>query len=161
MSSKNEVNVVEQIKTLNAEPLTDIKIAEPEQNKEEISETEPDNLSNSNNSKKIDTSNQVVTWFSACGRCSFFLTGYQIENGSYELEAATSNGNSGWLNLTWNPSMCKLVCKSYGSRLDIDCYHFDGSCPECHREFVYDASDENGQLGRFRIELKPRSGRKD
>ncbi len=104
--------------------------------------------------------NQVVAWFAACARCSFFLAAYRLDRGVDALTAAAEKSRAGWLVLDWDQSMCKLVRKSYGSQLDLDCYHYDGSCPECRRQFVYHTNDgENSTPGRFRIELKPRTGR--
>jgi hypothetical protein len=102
---------------------------------------------------------QVIAWFAACARCSFFLAGYWLEQGANELAAATESSRAGWLTLNWNQSICKLLRKSYGGRVDMDCYHYDGSCPECHRQFVYHVSVENDSTGRFRIELRPGAGR--
>lgn len=102
---------------------------------------------------------EVIAWFAACARCSFFLAGYRFACGIEELESAVSGSKAGWLALNWSQSMCQLVRKSYGSAVDMDCFHLDGSCPECHRQFVYHAGENGDQAGRFRIEVRPQSGR--
>jgi hypothetical protein len=101
----------------------------------------------------------MVAWFAACARCSYFLAGYRVEYGLEGLETVAVDSKAGWLSLSWSQSMCKLVRKSYGNRMDLDCYHYDGSCPECHRQFTYHADDNGDVPARFRIELRPRSGR--
>ncbi len=102
---------------------------------------------------------EVIAWFAACARCSFFLAGYRLACGNEELENAASCSKAGWLALNWSQSMCQLVRKSYGSSVDMDCFHLDGSCPECHRQFVYHAGENGDQPGRLRIEVRPQSGR--
>lgn len=101
----------------------------------------------------------MTAWFSACARCSFFLAGYKLVHGDEPLQAAVENGRPRWLTLEWNQGLCELVQKSFGSRVDIDCYHYNGTCPECRRRFVYTAADEGKQSGQFRIELNPRPHR--
>ena len=86
---------------------------------------------------------RVTSWFAACGRCSFFLAGYSIAGGEGALETAVAYRGKQWLYLTWTHAVANLVHKSYGSRVDIHCYHYEGRCQECHRRFVYDAADKH------------------
>jgi len=101
---------------------------------------------------------EVVAKFSACARCCYFLAGYRVVCGVEDLEAAVENSKSGWLELTWNHAMRELVQKSFGSRVDVDFFHYEGSCPECRRHFICD-SGEGQQPGTFRVVIVPRPRR--
>lgn len=92
--------------------------------------------------------------FVACGRCSFFLSGYRVIHGLDNLEAAVENQSGKWLGLDWNQETRRLVQKSYGGRLDVELYHYDSRCPECQRRFIYRAATEEGEPASFQIELK-------
>ena len=98
---------------------------------------------------------QVIAWFAACGRCSYFLAGYRLIADEEALETAVANQSKKWLALPWSHAMAELIHKTYGSRIDISCYHFEGQCPECHRRFTYQSAEEEGGPAAFRIELKP------
>jgi hypothetical protein len=78
----------------------------------------------------------VMEEFVACGRCSFFLAGYRVLHGTEALEQAAQDSDDQWLTLKWDSETRRLVQSSYGSRLDIDFYYFDGRCPECQRRYV-------------------------
>ena len=116
--------------------------------------------SRSKRAKKDVSAQDIVTWFAACGRCSFFLAGYRLLDEVDSLETAVTGSESGWLSLTWNQEMCHLLNKSYGCRVDIECFYLDGTCPECHRHFVFRAADEDNDIPDFRIESVPRSNRR-
>ena len=88
--------------------------------------------------------------FAACGRCCYFLGSYVSAHGEGELETALQNGNSGWLNLTWDQHTRNLVHKAFGVRLDVDYYHYEGCCVFCCRQFVYEAGEEEAV---FRVQL--------
>lgn len=98
---------------------------------------------------------QIVSWFAACGRCSFFLAGYGLICDEDVLETAVANRGKKWLTVPWSYDLAKLVHKSYGSRIDISCYYFEGQCVECHRRFTYQGTENEDELATFRIELKP------
>lgn len=98
---------------------------------------------------------QVVSWFAACGRCSFFLAGYRLICDEDALETAVANRSKKWLTVPWSHDMAELVHKTYGSRIDISCYHFEGQCMECHRRFTYQGTENEDEPAAFRIELKP------
>lgn len=83
----------------------------------------------------------VIADFVACGRCSFFLTGYRVLHGKDQLQHAVETSADRWLALKWNHETRQLVQRSYGSRLDIDFYYYDGRCPECQRRFVIGAEE--------------------
>lgn len=74
--------------------------------------------------------------FFACGRCSFFLAGYRVLHGTEAIEQAAEASSDQWLTLKWDHETRRLVQASYGSRLDIDFFYFDGRCPECQRRYV-------------------------
>lgn len=98
---------------------------------------------------------QVISWFAACGRCSFFLAGYRLICDEDALETAVANRSKKWLTVPWSHDMAELVHKTYGSRIDISCYHFEGQCMECHRRFTYQGAENEDEPVAFRIELKP------
>lgn len=98
--------------------------------------------------------NEVIGDFVACGRCSFFLSGYRVIHGVDNLETAAENRSGKWLHLDWNQETRNLVQKSYGGRLDVELYHYDSRCPECRRRFIYQAATEEGEQESFQIELK-------
>ena len=81
------------------------------------------------------TQNEVTASFVACGRCSFFLTGYRLLHSDFE--ASVKESSDGWLSLSWNRATGDLVLKSYGGQIDLDLYYFEGICPDCKRRYVY------------------------
>lgn len=88
----------------------------------------------------------VIADFIACGRCSFFLTGYRVLHGKDKLKEAAEASENQWLALSWDHETRQLVQSSYGSRLDVDFYYYDGRCPECQRRFVIGAGElPNGE----------------
>ena len=108
--------------------------------------------------KKQQTSpalRQIVSWFAACGRCSFYLAGYRLICDEDALETAVANRGKKWLTVPWTYDLAKLIHKTYGSRIDITCYHFEGQCMECHRRFTYQGAEKEDKPATFRIELKP------
>ena len=99
---------------------------------------------------------KVAARFAACGRCSFFLAGYKALVGEEALEMAVSQRGHHWLRLPWNQSATDLLHKSYGRRVEADCFHYEGICRECRRHFIYEAPDAADEPPQFRIELKQR-----
>lgn len=83
--------------------------------------------------------------FVACGRCSFFLAGYRVIHGKDQLEQAIEASDDEWLTLRWDHNTRQLVQSSYGSRLDIEFYYFDGRCPECQRRFVISGGEGSAE----------------
>ena len=83
--------------------------------------------------------------FIACGRCSFFLAGYRVIHGADELKQAAEASDDEWLTLSWDHETRRLVQSSYGSRLDIEFYYYDGRCPECQRRFVIGAGEDGAE----------------
>lgn len=106
--------------------------------------------------KNQPTLQQVTARFAACGRCSYLWAGYRVIRGSEELETAVAESKSGWLELVWDMEMPELIHKSYGVRLDISYYHYEGCCQECRRHFIYQAAKNETGDDTFRIEISPR-----
>ncbi|MAT96149.1 MAG: hypothetical protein CL608_03315 [Anaerolineaceae bacterium] len=102
------------------------------------------------------TLQQVTDRFAACGRCSYFWAGYRVIFGEDALATAVAQSEAGWLELEWNLEMPELVHKSYGVRLDILHFHYEGCCQECRRTFVYQAAEDEEETDEFRIEISPR-----
>lgn len=112
--------------------------------------------SNRSSRKNQPALRSVTARFAACGRCSYFWAGYRVLFGLEELETAVSNSKSGWMELIWNEQMPELVHKSYGVRLDITHFHYEGCCKECRRHFIYQAAEDEADADAFRIEISPR-----
>ncbi len=106
--------------------------------------------------KRQPTLQQVKDLFAACGRCSYFWAGYRVIFGEEALDTAVANSQSSWLDLEWNLEMPELVVKSYGVRLDITHYHYEGCCLECRRPFVYQAAEDEEEAAAFHIAITPR-----
>lgn len=165
MSAKNEVIVVESTEVDELEGMVEpvpIKIEAELVETAGSDESQPGNRKEKRQRQPTRDNfhpNQVVDWFSACARCSFFLAGYQVEYGVDGLEEAARGSYDGWLHLEWGQGIRSLIDKSYASRLDIDCYHFDGVCPECQRRFTFVTNADQEPVKQLRIELKTRTGR--
>ena len=84
----------------------------------------------------------VIADFIACGRCSFFLAGYRVIHGIEALRRAAEQSDDEWLQLAWDRQTQRLVQDSYGSRLDVSFYYYDGRCPECQRRYVISPEDD-------------------
>lgn len=106
--------------------------------------------------KTQPTLRQVTDRFAACGRCSYFWAGYRVLFGEEGLETAVNQSESGWLDLNWNLQMPDLVHKTYGVRLDVAHFHYEGCCDECRRHFVFEAAKNEDLEDRFHIEISPR-----
>ncbi|MBK8988889.1 MAG: hypothetical protein IPM39_22930 [Chloroflexi bacterium] len=98
----------------------------------------------------------VVSYFSPCGRCGYFLAGYWAANGRADLITAVERAKSGWLSLTWNLAVRQLVLNSYAIRIEENDFHYEGCCSECRRHFIFRASRSPNHPHTFRIEMKPR-----
>lgn len=96
--------------------------------------------------------NKSLTRFTSCGRCSLFLAAYRLNHDDADLLAAVNAVDGGWLTLPWDPSMRELINKSYGCPIDVEAYHFESWCPECHGSFVY-SEPEAGQPYTLRIKM--------
>ncbi|VAW40559.1 hypothetical protein MNBD_CHLOROFLEXI01-2383, partial [hydrothermal vent metagenome] len=106
-------------------------------------------------SGKQPTLKQVTARFAGCGRCSYFWVGYRVIHGVAELETAVAYSQSGWLDLEWDAKMPELIYKTYGSRMDISHFHYEGVCQECRRRFVYKTAVNEDGVDELRIEISP------
>lgn len=68
-------------------------------------------------------------------------------HGSDSLEQAAEESSEQWLALAWDHETRRLVQSSYGSRLDIEFYYYDGRCPECQRRFVIGSGEDVAEPG--------------
>ena len=96
--------------------------------------------------------NAALIRFSACGRCSMFLAAYRLHYDDSVLQTAVKNIEGGWLALPWDPAIRELINKSYGCRIDVESFHFESFCPECHGLFVYSEPD-SGQPQRLLLKM--------
>lgn len=133
--------------TIIAEAVDDIEVFQ--------SDEEPEQSNKRKKWRPSPAMRQVVSWFAACGRCSFFLAGYGLICDEDVLETAVANRSKKWLTIPWSHDLAQLIHKTYGSRIDITCYHFEGQCKECHRRFMYQGTENEDESATFRIELKP------
>ena len=85
--------------------------------------------------------NDALIRFTSCGRCSLFLAAYRLNYDDADLQTAVNNIDGGWLALPWDPNIRELIIKSYGCRIDVEGYHFESCCPECHTPFVFSEPD--------------------
>lgn len=99
---------------------------------------------------------QVVGHFAACGRCSYFLSGYRVIHGVENLGTAVNESKAGWLTLSWNHPMRDLLSKSFGIQLTVDYYHYDGCCPECGRHYTYQAGEKPIEAATLRVQIRNR-----
>jgi len=106
--------------------------------------------------KDVAQYNQTVSHFAACGRCSYFLAGYRVIHGVENLETAVFNNKAGWLSLSWNHEMRKLLTKSYGIELYADIYLFDGCCSECGRHYTFHAGDTPEDAATLLVQMNNR-----
>lgn len=86
---------------------------------------------------------EVVARFAVCGRCSFFLTEYRLSYRPEAFATAVANIEQDWLTLEWDIRLRQMVSDAYGSRFDIETFHYEGCCPECRRTFVYRGETED------------------
>jgi hypothetical protein len=118
---------------------------------------EPEQKSNGPKLEKKEVDRRLgllVTDFSACGRCSYFLTGYRVVHGEAGMETAVTSQKGKWLKLAWNHPMRELITKSYGVPLDVDFYHYDSCCRECGRRITLKTKEKKDQLIKdLRIEI--------
>jgi hypothetical protein len=103
--------------------------------------------------KRAASREAIEQAFVSCPRCSFFLAQYRLLHQDFEKSAANNHGN--WLLLTWSDSVAKLLQKSYGIEFDSTIYHYEGTCRECQRNFVFQAATPRRKQPAFRIEIKP------
>ena len=96
--------------------------------------------------------NDALIRFTSCGRCSLFIAAYRLNYDDADLQTAVNNIDGGWLTLPWDPDIRELIIKSYGCHIDVEGYHFESCCPECHTPFVY-SEPNTGQPYTLRIKM--------
>lgn len=100
--------------------------------------------------KRAAPNRSIHKQFAACGRCSFFWAGYKLIDES--LDESTLQPDHGWLTLKWDHAVRELIYKSYGNRVDLDYYYYEGCCSVCQRPFIYKGgSDESEALLRVHL----------
>ena len=132
---------------LNEDDLAQVKGAQAELEEKAVA---PKKQRSRKNAVQFD---QVVSYFAACGRCSYFLAGYRVIHGMEDLETAVDNSRSGWLSLSWNHAMRELLTTSFGVPFNVEYLHYDGCCPECSRHYTYQAGDTPEEASTFRIQI--------
>ncbi len=85
---------------------------------------------------------EALARFTCCGRCSLFLAAYRLRHDDLILQAAVQGIKDGWLTLPTDLSTCELISKCYGCQIDVEAFHFESCCPECHEPFVYSETAE-------------------
>ncbi len=81
--------------------------------------------------------NEALIRFTSCGLCSLFLAAYRLNHDDSVMQTAVNNIVGGWLTLPSDLTSRGLINKCYGCRIDVEAYHFESCCPECHKLFVY------------------------
>lgn len=75
--------------------------------------------------------------FQACGRCSYFVAGCQIQLGREAVRTAIEQGPKDWLTLEWAEGLRHLTHDFYIANDDVFYFYYDGTCPECRRRYTY------------------------
>jgi hypothetical protein len=73
-----------------------------------------------------------------------------------DFDAAAEHSGGDWLLLSWSGRVRALVQSSFGCRVDLDAYHFEGICPDCRRAFVVDAPDGQLDIATFELQVSNR-----
>lgn len=140
-----------------SEPATDEKADASEQEKKSPKDEKAERIRLNKKRRRIEAQfNLMVSHFAACGRCSYFLAGYRVIHGVENLETAVFDSKAGWLTLSWNHEMRKLLTKSYGIELYADTYHFDGCCSECGRHYTFQAGNTPEDAATLRVQMNNR-----
>lgn len=98
-----------------------------------------------------DSDIRITKQFTACGRCSYFWAGYKLLDQTFVAETAVNPDKPDWLMLTYSYAIRELVYKSFGNRLDLEFYYYEGCCSECQRPFIFHGG--NGDAPSFQIRL--------
>jgi hypothetical protein len=120
---------------------------------EMMADTKKSQSKNDSQRLKEKSQDEIAQAFVACPRCSFFLASYRLIHDDYAEAAGKSNGK--FLDLTWDNATRILVQKSYGCQIPHDVYHFEGSCKDCRRTFVYKAPATRRTKELFQINISP------
>lgn len=112
-----------------------------------------DKQSRKNREPRPKTKDAVARAFVACPRCGYFLANYRLIHDDFESSVSSGHGN--WLRLSWNSKIPRLLLESYGCQLDTEIDHFEGTCVDCRRNFIYRGPTSRRKEPGFRIEIKP------
>lgn len=115
--------------------------------------TEKSPSKSSGQRREEQTPDEIAQTFVSCPRCGFFLAGYRLIHDDYAGAVGKSNGKT--LDLTWDNATRILVQKSFGCQIPQDAYHFEGSCKDCRRTFVYKAPATRRIKETFQIDIIP------
>lgn len=95
----------------------------------------------------------VARAFVACPRCGYFLANYRLIHDDFESSVNSGHGN--WLRLSWSSQIPRLLLESYGCLLNTELDHYEGTCADCRRNFIYRGPTSRRKEAGFRIEIKP------
>lgn len=100
---------------------------------------------------------EIIAAFVACGRCSFFLSGYRALRGNDGFVADALQAQDNWLEMAWQPALIPLIEKSYGMSFRDGMYHVEHMCHECGRVFVYrhEPDDDADSQTTLRVQIMP------
>ena len=96
---------------------------------------------------------RIIENFSACARCSFFLTGYRALFLDEQVEEQVIHSDTLWLKFTWNHRVADLLHHSFGREITADLLAYQFCCPECMRLYVYEQKE--GIEAVLRIQIDP------
>jgi hypothetical protein len=104
--------------------------------------------------RALTPQDKAAAAFLGCPRCSFFLAGYRLIY--QDFEEAVDKSEDGFLTLSWNHAVKQLIQKSYGTEIEGDVFHYQGSCKACQRAFVFQAGETAEQPAALQIAIKNR-----
>ena len=88
--------------------------------------------------------------FLGCGRCSFFLTGYQAaESITHLTTLAEQEGD--WMQLNWTTQTRDLLFKTVGRTMEKNVSYYSVCCPECLRLYEVTLPESEGEV-EFRVQ---------
>jgi hypothetical protein len=96
---------------------------------------------------------RIIENFSACARCSFFLTGYRALFLDEQVEQQINQSDTTWLNLNWTNQVASLLHHSFGREITSDLLNYQLCCPDCMRLYAYEQKDESAAI--FRVQIDP------
>ncbi len=83
-----------------------------------------------------DTVDRQRRRFAACGRCGYLIADILIYLGNDAFHDAMLDSRDGWVRLTGDEALHRIVSGAYGVFLDAEFDQFDVACPECRRRLV-------------------------
>ena len=95
---------------------------------------------------------RIIENFSACARCSFFLTGYRALFLDEQVQQQVAQGDTIWLKLSWTHPVASLLHLSFGREITGDLINYQLCCPDCMRLYCYEHQDESPAVLRVQID---------